>query len=78
MPYMQRLTYDGVALHAGELPGYPASHGCIRLPMAFAKKLYEMTRMGTVVRVVAGRASSPEEALSLVLPPAAAPRPGTA
>jgi lipoprotein-anchoring transpeptidase ErfK/SrfK len=78
MPYMQRLTYDGVALHAGHLPGYPASHGCIRLPMEFAKKLYRMTRMGTVVRVVAGRAGTPEEALNLVLPPAAAPRPGTA
>lgn len=43
MPYMQRLTWDGIALHAGNLPGYPASHGCIRLPMAFAKKLYGIT-----------------------------------
>src|SRR5687768_6183890 len=39
MPYMQRLTWKGVALHAGNLPGYPASHGCVRLPMEFAKKL---------------------------------------
>jgi hypothetical protein len=36
MPYMQRLTWQGVALHAGNLPGYPASHGCIRLPKEFA------------------------------------------
>jgi lipoprotein-anchoring transpeptidase ErfK/SrfK len=37
MPYMQRLTWDGIAMHAGNLPGYPASHGCVRLPKAFAK-----------------------------------------
>jgi hypothetical protein len=50
MPYMQRLTWDGVALHAGRIPGYPASHGCIRLPAAFAEKLYHVTyRGGTVV-----------------------------
>ena len=41
MPFMQRLTWDGIALHAGKLPGYPASHGCIRLPDAFAKLLFE-------------------------------------
>ena len=40
MPYMERLTWDGVALHAGNLPGYPASHGCIRLPLEFAKLLF--------------------------------------
>lgn len=40
MPYMQRLTWEGVALHGGDLPGYPASHGCIRLPREFAKKLF--------------------------------------
>lgn len=49
MPYMERLTWDGVALHGGTLPGYPASHGCIRLPHAFAKLLYGETRLGTVV-----------------------------
>jgi hypothetical protein len=50
MPYMQRLTWDGVALHAGRIPGYPASHGCVRLPAQFAKKLYDVTyRGGTVV-----------------------------
>ncbi|HEX7694577.1 MAG TPA: L,D-transpeptidase family protein [Sphingomonas sp.] len=51
MPYMERLTWDGVAMHGGTLPGYPASHGCIRLPHAFAKLLYGETRVGTVVVV---------------------------
>lgn len=51
MPFMQRLTWDGVALHAGNNPGFPASHGCVRLPAAFAKKLYEVTRVGTNVQV---------------------------
>lgn len=49
MPYMQRLTWQGVALHAGNLPGYPASHGCIRLPPGFAKLLYGETRIGMTV-----------------------------
>ena len=51
MPYMQRITERGVAMHAGHLPGYPASHGCIRLPMAFAKLLYGVTEVGTPVTV---------------------------
>src|SRR3569623_1629324 len=50
MPYMQRITRSGVAMHAGELPGYPASHGCIRMPMNFAVRMYGWTRM--VARVV--------------------------
>ncbi len=78
MPYMQRLTHSGIALHAGQLPGYPASHGCIRFPMDFAKKLYGLTRMGTIVRVVGTRANTPEEALSLVLPPTTAAKPNAA
>lgn len=49
MPYMQRLTWDGIAMHAGHLPGYPASHGCVRLPMAFAKQLYRVTKLGMTV-----------------------------
>ncbi|HET9399263.1 MAG TPA: L,D-transpeptidase family protein [Sphingomicrobium sp.] len=49
MPYMQRLTWRGVALHAGKLPGYPASHGCIRLPHGFAKQLYGVTALGMTV-----------------------------
>ena len=51
MPYMQRLTWGGVALHGGRLPGYPASHGCIRLPQAFARLLYGVTRLGMTVIV---------------------------
>lgn len=51
MPFMQRLTWDGIALHAGHNPGYPASHGCIRLPTGFARKLFSMTQIGTLVRV---------------------------
>lgn len=54
MPYMQRLTWDGVAMHAGNLPGYPASHGCVRLPLAFARLLYGVTRLGLTVIVIPG------------------------
>ncbi|TXC72949.1 L,D-transpeptidase [Sphingomonas ginsenosidivorax] len=49
MPFMQRLTWGGIAMHAGNLPGYPASHGCIRLPRAFAALLYRITRLGMTV-----------------------------
>ena len=51
MPYMQRLTWSGVALHGGHLPGYPASHGCIRLPQQFARLLYGVTALGMTVIV---------------------------
>jgi lipoprotein-anchoring transpeptidase ErfK/SrfK len=51
MPWMQRLTWDGIAIHAGANPGFPASHGCIRMPAAFAKKLFELTALGAVVEV---------------------------
>lgn len=49
MPHMQRLTWTGIAMHAGRLPGYPASHGCVRLPIEFAEKLYSVTSSGTSV-----------------------------
>ncbi|MBR0692879.1 L,D-transpeptidase [Bradyrhizobium lablabi] len=55
MPYMQRITWSGVAMHAGVLPGYPASHGCIRMPMAFAVKMWNWTRMGARVIVTPGQ-----------------------
>lgn len=58
MPNMNRLTWDGIALHAGNLPGYPASHGCVRLPMAFSEKLFTLTLLGTPV-IIAGAASDP-------------------
>jgi hypothetical protein len=51
MPYMQRLTWSGVALHAGRLPGFPASHGCVRMPYDFAQKLYAETKTGLTVVV---------------------------
>ena len=54
MPFMQRITWSGVAMHAGVLPGYPASHGCIRMPMAFAQKMWNWTRMGARVVVTPG------------------------
>src|SRR6266702_5856120 len=54
MPYMQRITWSGVAMHAGVLPGYPASHGCIRMPMAFAVKMWNWTKMGARVLVTPG------------------------
>jgi hypothetical protein len=55
MPFMQRITWSGVALHAGELPGYPASHGCIRLPAQFAARLWNWTtRRGARVIITPG------------------------
>ena len=54
MPFMQRITWSGVAMHAGVLPGYPASHGCIRMPAAFAVKMYNWTRMSARVIVTPG------------------------
>lgn len=69
MPYMQRLTWDGIALHGGHLPGYPASHGCVRLPQAFAEQLFGITRRGDTV-VVANAKASPA---SVVHPAVLAP-----
>ena len=51
MPHMQRIDDYGIALHAGMLPGHPASHGCIRLPAKFAAKLYGVTKVGTPVLI---------------------------
>jgi len=51
MPFMQQIDQYGVALHAGHNPGYPASHGCIRLPADFAKKLYGVTDLGATVMI---------------------------
>jgi len=61
MPYMQRLTWSGVALHAsGSVPGYPASHGCVRLPPSFARQLFPFTHNGAHV-IVANEAVTPEQ-----------------
>lgn len=51
MPHMQRLTWSGIALHGGALPGYPASHGCIRMPYDFAERLFGVTKLGVRVFV---------------------------
>lgn len=58
MPNMNRLTWSGIALHAGNLPGYPASHGCVRMPLAFSERLFQVTRLGMTV-VIADENSSP-------------------
>lgn len=84
MPYMQRLTWSGIALHAGALPGYPASHGCIRMPNAFAAQLWRWTRRGARV-VVSHDEIAPVaivhpllDALPAAVPVAAAPEPPNA
>jgi hypothetical protein len=59
MPYMERLTWGGVALHAGGLPGYPESHGCIHLPSEFARLLFDTTSTGMTV-VIGNDATAPE------------------
>jgi hypothetical protein len=60
MPYMQRITWSGVAIHEGVLPGYPASHGCIRMPGSFAIKMFSWTKRGARVIVVPGDISIEE------------------
>ncbi|MXU65176.1 L,D-transpeptidase family protein [Rhodobacteraceae bacterium KN286] len=72
MPNMNRLTWDGIALHAGNLPGYPASHGCVRLPLDFSAKLFTVTHLGTPV-IIADSAHAPAEIVhpGLILPMAA-------
>jgi lipoprotein-anchoring transpeptidase ErfK/SrfK len=59
MPFMQRITWGGVAMHAGVLPGYPASHGCIRMPPEFATKMWGWTKMGARVFVTPGEVPAP-------------------
>ena len=72
MPYQQRLTWKGVAMHAGNLPGFPASHGCVRLPMEFAKKLFEVTPMGGTVVIAGGHEDPVKRPSAGVLAPAMA------
>jgi hypothetical protein len=76
MPFMQRLTWSGIALHAGVLPGRPASHGCIRMPMGFAERLFERTKLGMrviIVRDDISPAPFAHPALFKPLPPDAPP-----
>jgi hypothetical protein len=72
MPFQERLTWDGVALHAGGLPGFPESHGCVHLPYAFAKALFGETHLGVTV-VVEGDAINHQKTsdASLLEPPLA-------
>jgi hypothetical protein len=75
MPYMQRITWSGIALHAGALPGYPASHGCIRLPSSFAPRLFGATEIGQRI-LIAPRDAVPVEIAHKTLPaPAMQPAP---
>lgn len=68
MPFMQRLTWRGIAIHAGRLPGYPASHGCIRLPHRFARALFSLTRADATTVVVTNEAvGNDDAALTLAL-----------
>ena len=69
MPYTQRLTWDGVALHAGGLPGYPSSHGCVHLPSKFSEELFNVSPMGMTV-VVVNESTAPSD---VAHPPAFAP-----
>src|ERR1700726_4561466 len=73
MPHMQRLTWSGIALHGGPLPGYPASHGCVRLPFDFAERLFDMTELGLRV-IVAPTDVAPVEIAHPALFPS---KPGT-
>jgi hypothetical protein len=69
MPFQQRLTWKGVAMHAGNLPGFPASHGCVRLPMEFAKKLFTITPMGGTVVIAGGNEDPVKRPAAGVLAP---------
>src|SRR6266576_1298389 len=75
MPYMQRITWSGVAMHAGVLPGYPASHGCIRMPMAFAVKMWGWTRMGARVVVAPGEMTPADFSHPLLMAQRVVPQP---
>lgn len=76
MPYMQRLTWSGIAMHAGELPGHPASAGCIRLPLAFSELIYGAMKSGSTV-VVTKKGSTPSKSAnpSTILRDSKAPNP---
>ena len=69
MPFMQRITWSGVALHAGVLPGYPASHGCVRLPDSFAQRLFPLTKVGMRVIVAYDDVAPVEISHPLLLKP---------
>lgn len=78
MPYMQRITWSGIAMHAGVLPGYPASHGCIRMPMAFAVKMWNWTKMGARVVVTPGEMTPASFSHPLLVAQKVTPQPAVA
>src|SRR5437763_1294255 len=67
MPHIQRITWNGVALHGGPLPGYAASHGCVRMPFGFAEKLFDKTRIGMRV-IISPNDAAPVEFSHPALP----------
>ncbi|MDP3690358.1 L,D-transpeptidase [Bradyrhizobium sp.] len=75
MPFMQRITWSGIAMHAGALPGYPASHGCIRMPMAFAARIFNWTRIGARVVITPGEITPAKFAHPLLAEQKVAPQP---
>lgn len=75
MPFMQRLTWSGIAIHAGHLPGYPASHGCVRLPRAFAQSLYALTRPSRTTVVITNAAVRSDRAAVTLALNTSMPRP---
>ncbi len=75
MPFMQRLTWSGIAMHAGELPGYRASHGCIRMPESFALRLWYMSNVGARVVIAWNELTPADIAHPLLFQPRSAPRP---
>src|SRR5437868_11912367 len=72
MPHMQRITWSGIALHGGPLPGHPASHGCVRMPYEFAERLFDATRLGMRVIIAPGNATPVE----IAHPALFSPKPG--
>jgi chemotaxis protein histidine kinase CheA len=71
MPHLQRITWNGIALHGGPLPGYAASHGCVRMPFGFAAKLFDKTRIGMRVIISPNDAAPVEFSHSALLVPKA-------
>src|SRR6202140_4872360 len=69
MPHMQRITWSGIALHGGPLPGHPASHGCVRMPYDFAEQLFNVTTLGLRVIVAPSEVAPVEFAHPALFPP---------
>lgn len=64
MPYDLRLTWEGISVHGGHLPGYPASHGCVRLPIAFSRALFNEARLGMAVTITDGQSGANDELMA--------------